>query len=265
MAIPPAPPSQPASLLRTIATEVIPRLMLAHRDEGTEPERGDTAWVSRGPPTVAEVEAFARVASSADLTAALEFVEQVCREGLTLESVLLELVAPTARLLGAQWEDDRRSFTEVSTGLGTLQQVVHVLGPTFAPTLPHRGLVVLTAAAGEQHTLGLYVLAEFLRRAGWGVQVDASMSAAEIIKLVSVEHVVLLGLSVTNTALLKPLAATIAAVKRSSLNRSLAVLVGGAVDLRDFAERTGATWCGADPRSAVSWLEGQLGSPSRRT
>ena len=42
------------------------------------------------------------------------------RQGLSLEVVMLDLVAPAARLLGEQWKEDLRGFTEVSAGLGML-------------------------------------------------------------------------------------------------------------------------------------------------
>jgi methanogenic corrinoid protein MtbC1 len=241
-----------SDLMETIEAEVIPRLLLAHR---VEPRSNGRCAEARLPPTEDEVGEFARIAACHDLPGALAFVELLCRQGLSLEMVLLHLVAPAARLLGEQWKADLRSFTEVSAGLGTLQQVVHVLGPSFAPTLPHRGLVVLVAAPGEQHTLGLYLVGEFLRRAGWGVQVAPDMSRAELIALLSSEQAVMLGITVSNSALLKPLSSLIAAARKASRNRGLPVMLGGPIDLEDFAARNGALLCAPDPRETVRWLE----------
>lgn len=238
-------------LLATIESEIIPRLMLAHRVDVRAAPCSD----SRLPPSDDEVYEFARIAACHDLPGALSFVEALCRQGLALESILIDLVAPAARLLGEQWKADLRSFTEVSAGLGTLQQVVHVLGPSFAPGLPHRGLVVLVVAPGEQHTLGLYVVGEFLRRAGWGVQVAPSMTAAELVKLVASERVEMLGISVSNTELLEPLADVIAAVKGASRNANLTIMLGGSLDLDEYAAQNGVLLCAADPREAVRWLE----------
>jgi methanogenic corrinoid protein MtbC1 len=226
--------------------------MMAHR---TDPLSTGRCAETRLPPTADEVFEFARIAACHDLTGALGSVEVLCRQGLSLEQILLDLVAPAARLLGEQWQDDLRSFTEVSAGLGTLQQVVHILGPSFAPALPHRGLVVLVAAPGEQHTLGLYLVGEFLRRAGWGVQIIPTMTEPEILKLVSSERVEMLGISVSNEDLLGPLASLISAVRESSRNASLTVMLGGSLDLGDFAARNGATLCASDPREAVRCLE----------
>ena len=247
-----ADPEEKISLLKTIESEIVPRLMLALRDE---PSTVSACAESRLPPTAEEVAEFARIATCHDLAGALGFVETICRQGLSLESVLIDLIGPTARLLGQQWEDDHRSFSEVSAGLGTLQQVVHVLGPSFAPSLPHRGLVVLTAPPGEQHTLGLHLAGEFLRRAGWGVQINPNMTQDEVIQLVASERVVMLGITVSNDELLESLAALIAAARKASCNQNLAVMLGGPLDLREFAIQNGASLYAADARDAVRWLE----------
>ncbi len=245
-------PDETSELLATIESEIIPRLAFAHRADPLSP------WLcpeSRLPPTEEELVEFARLATCHDLTGALAFVETIARQGLSLEIILLDLVGATARLLGEQWLSDLRSFTEVSAGLGTLQQVVHILGPSFAPTLPHRGLVVLVAAPGEQHILGLYMVGEFLRRAGWGVQVSPNISTADLVGLVAAQRVEMLGFSVSTDALLEPLAGLIELVREASCNPSLTIMLGGPLELTDYAASCGASLCTSDPRDAVRWLE----------
>jgi methanogenic corrinoid protein MtbC1 len=239
-------------LLQTIHEQIIPRLVLAHCPEPMTPA---VCADSRLPPTPIEVEEFARIAACEDLSSALGFIESICRQGLSLEAALLDLIAPAARLLGEQWKDDSRTFTEVTSALGVLQQVVHVLGPTFAPTLPHRGFVVLVAAPSEQHTLGLYLLGEFLRRDGWGVQVSPGLSESDLVDLVASEQVAMVGFSVSNPELLKPLARTIAAVKKATCNPGMGVLIGGPLDLVSFSQQHAIEMCTSDPRDAVRWLE----------
>lgn len=91
--------------------------------------------LSRAASTEQEVSQLADIAVRNDLGRALAFVEQVCREGLSLEAVLVDLVPSAARLLEGQWKAAERTFTDVNAGLATLQQVVHSLGPSFGPTL----------------------------------------------------------------------------------------------------------------------------------
>ena len=250
-----------SELLETIHEEIIPQLVIAHH-RAIESPSGDPAVCTdaRPPPTEDEVLAFAELAVTSDLARTLTFVEKLGSQGLSLEVVLLQLISPAARVLGDQWLSDERSFSEVTMGLSTLQQLVHVLGPSFAPGLPDRGLVVLASPLSEQHTLGIYILGEFLRRAGWGVRVAPSLSEAELEELVASEEVVMAGISVSSTDVLKSLDRLVAKLKATSLNRSLVVMVGGAhPDLADHATRIGAIY-GADAPDTVRKLEAHTAS-----
>jgi methanogenic corrinoid protein MtbC1 len=239
-------------LLQAIESEIIPRLRLAHR---SDPLQQTLCTESRPNPTEEEIFEFARIAACHDLSAALAYVEKMCRQGLSMELILLELVAPAAKLLGEHWKADLRTFNEVTAGLGTLQQVVHIFGPTFAPALPSRGLVVLAPAPGEQHTLGVHVVGEFLRRAGWGVQIDPSATESDLLDQVANESVAMLGFTISSEELIRPLARLIAEAKKVSRNPDRLVMVGGALQVENLAELTGASFSVGDARQAVQLLE----------
>jgi methanogenic corrinoid protein MtbC1 len=245
--------------MTTIEREIIPRLVLAHRDEMSF----DVACSdSRPPPTANEVAAFGRLALSEGLGAALDTVDRLARQGLALESILLDLVAKAARWLGEQWQEDAISFTDVTAGLGTLQQLVNVLGPSFSQATPHRGLVLLTSAPNEQHTLGLFVLGEFLRKAGWGVDVVPGMTSAEVGAYVSRAEVDVIGFTVCREELLPALARAIELARRESRNRGLGIMVGGRIELASFASQHDVTAL-ESPAWAVRWLE-ERGTRSRQ-
>ncbi|MCA2977030.1 MAG: cobalamin-dependent protein [Myxococcaceae bacterium] len=237
--------------MRTTERDTVPRLALAQR-EG--PGREVACAEARPLPTPAEIAAFGRLSVTQGLGPALETVEHLAQQGLAQESILLDLVGKTARWLGDQWLEDQISFTDVTTGLSTLQQVVHVLGPSFAQTPPHRGLVVLTTAPGEQHTLGLFLLGEFVRRAGWGVDVMPGLTTTELLSHVAHTNVDVLGFSVCREELLPNLARTIEQVRRDSKNRALDIMVGGRIDLTGFASAHGLTAL-ENPSWAVRWLD----------
>ncbi len=244
------PSSEPSGgLVETIEREIIPRLVLAHRPIGEEVCAG-----ARLPPTPEEIVAFAKVAMTQDLDAALAQVDALAQAGLGLESILMDLVAPTARVLGEQWDEDLITFVQVTAGLGLLQKLVHVLGPSFAPDSAHRGLCVLVAAPREQHTLGLYLVGEFLRRAGWGLELMPDLPEEGLLDLVSSTYVEMVGFTVSVVEHLPELGRTIAAVRDCSQNRDLPVMVGGAIDLTEFA-RIHSIELVASPRLVVAWLE----------
>jgi methanogenic corrinoid protein MtbC1 len=239
-----------ADLLSTIHEEIIPRLMMAHTTHPLPQLCAD----ARLPPTPEEVLEFAKLCIREDLSLALSYIEKMCADGLSLEAVLLDLVAPSARALGDEWVADNTSFTEVTAGLCTLQQVVHTLGPSFAPPAPHRGSIVLASVQPEQHTLGIFLLGEFLRREGWGVHVAPTMPEPELLSLVGSQHIEVVGLSVGNTGLLGPLGALLRKLKKVSLNRKIGVLLGGPLPLDEYAKEHGVSCC-SDPRDAVQWVE----------
>ncbi|MDX2013680.1 MAG: cobalamin-dependent protein [Myxococcaceae bacterium] len=245
--------------MRTIEREIIPRLVLAHRDDtATEAACAD----SRPPPTANEIAMFGKLVVNQGLGAALDTVDRLGQQGLALESILLDLIGKTARWLGEQWQEDAISFTDVTSGLGTLQQLVNVLGPSFATTTPHRGLVLLTSAPNEQHTLGLFLLGEFLRKAGWGVDVVPGMTSAEVGAYVARAEVDVLGFSVCRDELLPTLGRTIEVVRRESRNRELDIMVGGRIDLTGFASQHDVTAL-ESPTWAVRWLD-ERGTRPRR-
>jgi MerR family transcriptional regulator, light-induced transcriptional regulator len=247
------PSEKRAELLSTISEQIVPELLASHWQDLHTPE---ACADGRVPPTALEVDAFVRIARRQDLPGALAFVEELVRQGLSLESILLHLVPPAARQLGDEWLADVTSWAEVTAALGTLHQVVHVFGPEFAPAPARRGPVVLVAAPGEQHTLGLYLLGEFLRRDGWDAHVDPGLPAADLVAFVESQHVAAVGISVSNDELLGGVERLVLAVKRASCNPRVAVLLGGPLDLGPFAARLDvASFC--DPREVVRWLDGR--------
>jgi methanogenic corrinoid protein MtbC1 len=185
---------------------------------------------------------------------ALDHVAMLVARGMSTEMLLLNFIAPAAKLLGEHWDTDFKTFTEVTTGLGTLQRIVQAVGSSYAPKTGHRGLVVLTAAQGEQHTLGLFLLGEFLQRNGWGVDLVPGLNTEQVCDLVAGSHVEMVGITVSSQKLLGPLGRMIATLRRQSLNPNLRIVVGGSIDLSEFTrEHQLPLLCG--PQDAVRWLE----------
>ncbi|MEM6733413.1 MAG: hypothetical protein AAF658_17780, partial [Myxococcota bacterium] len=120
---------QRTELTKTIQAEIIPRLMLAHRVD-TAPR----VFGANGEPDsslIFDVEPFVDRLMKSDAIAGHEYVVKLRQEGATLESLFLELLAPAARVLGARWENDEASFTDVTVGLTHLQQLVREYAPAF--------------------------------------------------------------------------------------------------------------------------------------
>lgn len=240
-----------SDLVDTVANHIVPRLLLAHRMDAREVERAAEA---RKPPSAEDVVSLVELAVAQDVPGAMRQAEVRLRLGMTLESLLLDWIAAAARLLGDQWLRDERSFAEVTLGLGTLHRMLATLRHRLGPPLSHRGVVVLLTAPGEQHTLAIHVLGDLLRHVGWEAVVEPNLSEDALLTMVATEPVVMVGISVSNGDLVAPLDRLVARVHEVSLNRELAVMLGGAIDLSSHAEGIGAVFC-PSARTALSWLE----------
>lgn len=246
-----------AWLLDTIEAEIIPRLMLAHR---TQPHAGPQRSSLRSGPTTEEIEEFSNLSLAHDASVSLAYVVALRDEGLTLEEIYLDLLTPAARRLGALWETDERDFTEVTIGLWRMQQVMYELSPSFRrETEPQSGSrsALLAPAPGSQHTLGVFMVAEFFRRAGWNVSGEPAMSARELIQAVSHDWFDVAGLSVGAELHIDGLTQFIADLRRASRNKSLAIMVGGPIFVLhpEFVALTGADGTAADASKALAEAE----------
>jgi MerR family transcriptional regulator, light-induced transcriptional regulator len=85
-------------------------------------------------------------------------------------------VPEIARRLGKGWEDDTMSFAQVTMGASRLQAILREIGADWVADqgISHgasgdRATVLMIVPAGEQHTLGVFVLIGQLRRRGVSV------------------------------------------------------------------------------------------------
>lgn len=242
-----------ARLLNTIESEVVPRLVLARRGLAGAPV---ALPVNDNPPSAAEVAEFADLVLAPEAGRASSFLDALRGRGMSAETLYLDLLAPVARHLGEQWQDDLRSFAEVTLGLMRLHQVLHELSPTFcAGVLPgSQGLrALLVPVPGEQHFFGLVMVSEFFRRAGWEVDSGPAATRQELVRLVGREAFAVVGISVGCERHLDTVAATIRAVRRASRNRSIGVMVGGPmfVEQPELVSLVGADATAVDGRQAV--------------
>ena len=216
-----------ALISRAIEDEIIPRLMLAH------PTAGDCLPVAS--PTSApqvghdEVKAFAQLVLEPDEYVAHACIEAMRNSGISVETIYTDLLAPVARYLGELWNDDLCDFTQVTVGLGRLQQVLRELSPAFGQSKVETSgnRVLLLPGPGEQHTFGLVMVAEFFRRAGWDVGGGPWEAGADPVVMVKREWFDVVGFSLGNVEQLDELAACIKSVRAAALNKSICVIVGG--------------------------------------
>jgi methanogenic corrinoid protein MtbC1 len=214
-------------LQKTIEEQVIPRLMLVHR--GAMPADPTPAG---GPGRIpaAELGQLAQLIMARDGDEAFAYVQRLRAAGMSLDALYLDLLAPTARMLGDLWTADLCDFTDVTVGLWRLQQMVHKLSPGVVDEgdgKVRQRRLLLVPEPGEQHTFGLIMVAECFRRDGWDVWDGPVASREELVSLVRREAFSVVGLSLGCESRLDAVAKTIRLVRKASRNPRVAVLVGG--------------------------------------
>ena len=221
------------SLVALIDEQIVPRLLGTHArlqaDNGHRPAPQNTEPTGL---STAEVEAFANHCLQDHPSEAYALMDALMGRGLASEALLLELITPAARHLGLLWEQDRCDFLQVTHGLTRMQEMAHALGyeyldgPQLAGT---RQRIMLACVPGSQHLLGLTIVSDFFRKAGWEVIVELSCTEAELERAVANEWFDAVGLSVSIEAQFQVLPRLIRQLRRQTANRGLKILLGGPI------------------------------------
>jgi MerR family transcriptional regulator, light-induced transcriptional regulator len=252
--------ASPDALARVIETDIIPRLLLAHREHAAVPT------LAAAPDTAIPAyfaDQFAAATLTEEVAPLLARVEALMSGGVSVEMVYLHLLAPAARRLGAWWDEDACDFVDVTMGLWRLQEIVHALSaliPGVAAVEGAERRALFAPAPGEQHGLGAIIVEEFFRRAGWQTWSAPALDEGELVALAQGRSFDIIGLTVSVERHLGPLTRTIALVRQASRNRDVLIMVGGRVftERPDFAIDVGADGTASDGLLAVALAEALL-------
>ena len=216
------------SLTEVIETQIIPRLVQAHRVAQAEVDP-----TTQGPCiSPKQLATFVALSKSSKASETTQFIDELLHQGITTDRIFLELIAPAARQLGQMWEQDLCDFTEVTCGLVRMHEITHRLGFEYQNG-PQLGgdvqRIMLASAPGSQHFLGMTIVSDFFRKAGWDVVIEISLSEKELVHAVSNEWFDVIGISCATEAQLKNLPGLIRALKAASGNPEPGVLLGGPI------------------------------------
>jgi len=241
------------ALLQTIESDIIPRLVLAHRGR-----RADGAnAVDHVAVEAHDVDDFVQLIVGNDYQAARRCVQRMQDRGIELEAIYLDCFSECARRLGRMWDTDEADFTTVTLGLWELHRLLGEYSAAFqsaAESEAEGRQVLLVPMLGEQHTFGLSMVAEFFRRAQWGVLDGPMPNVDELLTVVRERWFDVVGISVALEPNLDQLPSLIRAIRRASRNRDVRVMVGGPafVDRPHEVLGVGADASAIDGREAVN-------------
>lgn len=240
------------SMATLIADEIIPRLIAAHRAEcGTE---DSGAGILLDPARMADLAMHSDTRHLADAS------EVAMANGICFEALMMDVMAPAARILGERWEDDRADFIEVTLGLWRLQELVHELASRRCgaqTSVMHERRILCAVAPGDDHSFGSLLLEEMFRRAGWNSAGLRGATRAQLLRQVSEGWFEIIALTVSverNSAALTNL---VADLRAASANPGVSIMVGGPVfnDHASLADEIGADATASNARAALHQAE----------
>lgn len=240
----------PEEALEGLAREVVLRLARkAPPYMPTDPHRPDSAVIDRLCTALVAV-------SPQD---AQRMMAGLQKDGLTLDTLYSEYLAPAAVQLGVLWDNDKLSFTAVTLGAGRIYELIRMLRDALPPpVITHREPVLFTTVPGEQHGVGVEMAAELFRQHGWDVHLLVGADHDGIMAEIAAFSYLVVGMSSAGRANAAALARLIHAVRVA--HPEIFVIVGGKIvtqepDLVALLQ----------PDSAVASVEDALATMERLT
>jgi len=200
---------------------------------------------------------FIALTTQDDPNTAIDYVKHLMASGVLFQDILLDLMAPAARVLGERWEDDKASFVEVALGVSRMHRILREFDGVPSYLWSNAGFgrhALLLPAPGEQHSFGLRLVQEFLLRESWTVTNKPVESVRQLGQLVAQEHYDIVGLSLSGETLVEPFLESIQIIREMSKNRCVKVIVGGHlfVEKPELIESCGSDAYAVDAPATVS-------------
>lgn len=216
-----------ANLARVVADEIIPRLLRLHT-EVVRDAPPVALLIEALAPSSADIGGLADIVLGSDLEAAAAYVMVLRDRGLSMETLFIELLEPTARHLGEMWEQDECDFIDVTLGVARLQKLLAIFNNTHVVSaLDQRRHVLMAMTPGNQHSFGVAMVERFLLAAGWQVQTELSGTAEEIAAAARDRWFAVVGLTMGSERQISDLKSTITQLRTQSRNPAIGVMVGG--------------------------------------
>ena len=249
-----------ASVIENI---IVPRLLMSHVNTNTAMMKEKVSLQN------VAVTDFIKLTTQDDPAAAIDYVRHLMSSGVPFQDVLLELMAPAARVLGERWEEDQASFVEVALGVSRMHRILREFDGVPSHLWSNAGFgrhALLLPTPGEKHSFGLRLVQEFLLRESWTVTNNPVDNVEELGFIVAQEHFDIVGLSLSGQTVIDPFMESIRVIRKRSRNRQVRIIVGGHlfVERPELIESCGSDAYAVDAPATVRIVNGwanQLSAP----
>lgn len=224
-------PDEGDSVNTIIESEIIPRLLMAHGGGLGGAGEGARARLRRGRGISPEdVSRFALLPLRLEAASLIEEVDAFIAEGVSVETICIDLLAPAARMLGEMWDRDECDFLDVTMGLWRLQEVMREIAarsPAELGKLCTPRSALFSPMPGDQHNFGTLMIEEVFARGGWRSEALVRPERRELLDRLARQPYDLVGLTLARDCPSAALANLIKAMRAASANPQIMVLVGG--------------------------------------
>jgi MerR family transcriptional regulator, light-induced transcriptional regulator len=196
---------------------------------------GGTSFENKPALDHAHIQTLAQ-ASLKSLEAARQVIIGWQRSGHSLETIYIKGISCCSSLLGQWWCSDDIDFATNTIAHSNLQRLLHDFSSEFIQESggkPNGLSLLLLAEPGSQHSLGMVMLSQFFKRAGWGVTVGMPQDTGEFKRLFQSDWFDAVGISISTDRHLETLERLLPQLKSRSLNLDLHIFAGGPLVLRE--------------------------------
>jgi methanogenic corrinoid protein MtbC1 len=197
------------------------------------------------------VREFVRLLRAADKTGAARFVQEVFTQTGSRVALFADLIHPAQYEIGDLWYRGEIGIADEHQATAIVEEITSALPPTPAQDRSPQGRCILAAVGGEQHVVGLRLLAAALEDDGWEVTLLGGRTpSTELVEIVRKRRPIFVGLSAAYLPRPDALERTIKELKE----QRVPVLVGGPAFNRNLSlwTKLGADGHGSDVRVAVA-------------
>ena len=211
--------------------EIIPRLLMAHRHKASSIKKAESEDARKIVGiTARNVEELSQMLLNGELPVSKSYLRILIDEGVSVEQIYLDLLQPIARRLGVCWENDSLDFATITLAVWNINQLMYYLSPEFLQNPvdqgKSKGRILLFPSLGSQHTLGLFMLAEFFRKSGWEVCADPALSEQDIFNTLGKKDFHIVGISIGSYDQKKSTKKLISDIRRLH-GPALRIIIGG--------------------------------------
>ena len=239
------------SLVKTIEGNILPLMIEQHLDSSIPALLPVKQIIDQK-----AVDDLTQLVLQEDARISVDYVKEMHTSGTTLEDIYLLLLTPVARKLGAMWDEDESSFTEVTIALWRIKQLMYDLSPIFQQYSDQGkagSSIMLVPLPGSQHNLGLFMVSEFFAKAGWRIWGELAATEEDIISMAANEWFDVVGLSASVREQFPQLKELIQSIKAKSKNPKVGVIIGSPVfnQFPELVADLGADMVGMDAEDAL--------------